>query len=35
MIDTIGGTDSVELILERLGRTRNNEEFLNTLNKDI
>ncbi|NLD72079.1 MAG: transcription termination factor Rho [Chloroflexi bacterium] len=35
MIDTIGGTESVELILERLGRTRSNEEFLNTLNKDI
>ena len=35
MIDTIGGTESVELILERLGKTRSNEEFLNTLNKDI
>ncbi|NLD44338.1 MAG: transcription termination factor Rho [Chloroflexi bacterium] len=35
MIDTIGGTESVELILERLGRTKSNEEFLATLNKDI
>jgi transcription termination factor Rho len=35
MIDTIGGMESVELILERLGKTRSNAEFLATLNKDI
>jgi len=35
MIDTIGGVEAVELILERLGKTRNNEEFLKTLNRDI
>jgi transcription termination factor Rho len=35
MIDTIGGLESVELILERLGKTRTNAEFLATLNKDI
>ena len=35
MIDTIGGLESVELILERLGKTRTNKEFLETLNKDI
>jgi transcription termination factor Rho len=35
MIDTIGGLESVELILERLGKTRSNAEFLATLNKDI
>jgi len=35
MIDTIGGLESVELILERLSKTRNNAEFLATLNKDV
>ncbi len=35
MIDTIGSFESVELILERLSRTKSNEEFLRTLNKDI
>ncbi|MBC7236127.1 MAG: transcription termination factor Rho, partial [Chloroflexi bacterium] len=35
MIDTIGGTESVELILERLARTKNNKEFLATLNREI
>ena len=34
MIDTIGGNDAVEPILERLGRTRSNEEFLSTLNRE-
>jgi len=35
MIDTIGGLESVELILERLGKTRSNADFLATLNKDV
>jgi transcription termination factor Rho len=35
MIDTIGSFESVELILDRLSRTKSNEEFLKTLNKDI
>jgi len=35
MIDTVGGLESVELILERLGKTRTNKEFLETLHKDI
>ncbi len=35
MIDTIGGLESVELIIERLSKTRGNGEFLATLNKDI
>ena len=35
MIDTIGGIESVELIIERLSKTRTNTEFLGTLNKDI
>jgi transcription termination factor Rho len=35
MIDTIGGLESVEPVLERLSKTKNNAEFLATLNKDI
>ncbi len=35
MIDTIGSIESVELILDRMSRTKSNEEFLKTLNKDI
>jgi transcription termination factor Rho len=35
MIDTIGGLESVEPILDRLRKTRSNEEFLSTLSKDI
>lgn len=35
MIDTIGSTESVELVLDRMNRTKSNAEFLMTLNKDI
>jgi len=35
MIDTIGGLEATEPILERLAKTRSNEEFLATLNKDM
>jgi transcription termination factor Rho len=35
MIDAIGGSESVELILERLAKTRTNTEFLATMNKDM
>jgi len=35
MIDTIGSLESVELIIDRLNRTKSNAEFLATLNKDI
>ncbi len=35
MVDTIGGVESVEPILERLRRATTNTDFLNTLNKDI
>ena len=35
MIDSIGGLESVEPILERLSKTRTNEDFLATLNKDL
>ena len=34
MIDAIGGNEALQPVIERLSRTRNNEEFLNTLNKD-
>ena len=33
MIDTIGGQDALEPVLERLNRTKTNTEFLQTLNK--
>lgn len=35
MIDTIGGNESTEPILERLGKTKDNAEFLATLSKNI
>jgi len=35
MIDTVGGLESVELVLDRLGKTKTNAEFLATLNKDV
>jgi transcription termination factor Rho len=35
MIDTIGGLEAVEPVLDRMRRTRSNAEFLATLNKDI
>jgi len=35
MIDTIGGVEATEPVLDRLSRTRGNAEFLATLNKDI
>jgi transcription termination factor Rho len=35
MLAAIGGTEALEPLLERLRRTRNNREFLATLNKDV
>jgi len=35
MIDTVGGLESVELVLDRLGKTKTNAEFLATLNRDV
>jgi len=35
MTDTIGSLESVEPILDRMRRTKSNEEFLKTLNKDV
>ncbi|MCL6430086.1 MAG: transcription termination factor Rho [Anaerolineae bacterium] len=34
MIDAIGGNEALQPMIERLARTRNNEEFLNNLSKD-
>ena len=34
MLDAIGGNEALAPMIERLGRTRNNEEFLNTLSKE-
>ncbi|MFH1927874.1 MAG: transcription termination factor Rho [Chloroflexota bacterium] len=34
MIDALGGLEAIEPILDRLRRTRSNEEFLASLNKD-
>jgi len=35
MIDTIGGNESTEPILERLGKTKSNADFLATLSKNV
>ena len=35
MIDTIGGIESVELVLDRLRKTRTNSEFLATLHREV
>ncbi|MDI7277646.1 MAG: transcription termination factor Rho [Anaerolineae bacterium] len=34
MIDAIGGNEALQPMIERLARTRNNEEFLNSLSRD-
>ncbi len=34
MIDAIGGNEALQPMIERLARTRSNEEFLNSLSKD-
>ncbi|HOQ98758.1 MAG TPA: transcription termination factor Rho [Anaerolineae bacterium] len=34
MIDAIGGNEALAPVIERLARTRTNEEFLNTLSRD-
>jgi transcription termination factor Rho len=34
MLDALGGMEAIEPVLDRLRRTRSNEEFLATLNKD-
>jgi len=35
MIAAIGGLEGVQLLLERMAKTKSNEEFLKTLNKDL
>jgi transcription termination factor Rho len=36
MIDALGGgADAVEPVLQRLGKTRSNAEFLSTLNRGV
>ncbi len=35
MLSAIGGIDGTELLLQRLVRTKNNRDFLDTLNKDV
>jgi transcription termination factor Rho len=35
MISAIGGVEATELVLQRMGKTKNNKEFLATLNKDF
>jgi len=35
MVSAIGDEDSIELLLQRMGKTKSNKEFLDTLNKDL
>nr|MBA2363694.1 transcription termination factor Rho [Chloroflexia bacterium] len=35
MVGMLGGTEGTELLLQRLGKTKTNEEFLGTLNKEL
>jgi transcription termination factor Rho len=35
MVSMLGGTEGTELVLGRLAKTANNNEFLATLNKEI
>jgi transcription termination factor Rho len=36
MIDALGGgADAVEPVLQRMGKTRSNAEFLSTLNREV
>ncbi len=35
MVSAIGDEDSIELLLQRMGKTKSNREFLETLNKDL
>ena len=35
MVQAIGGTEGIELLLTRMAKTASNREFLSTLNKDI
>ena len=35
MISAVGGLDGLQLLLERMAKTKSNEQFLATLNKDV
>jgi len=35
MVSALGGLESVELVLQRLAKTKSNEQFLATLNQDV
>jgi transcription termination factor Rho len=35
MMAAIGDEESVELVLQRLGKTKSNKEFLDTMNKSL
>ncbi|UCC77340.1 MAG: transcription termination factor Rho [Anaerolineales bacterium] len=35
MVSAVGGLESVELVLQRLAKTKSNEQFLSTLNQDF
>ncbi len=35
MVSAVGGLESVELVLQRLAKTKSNEQFLATLNQDV
>ena len=35
MVSALGGLESVELVLQRLAKTKSNEQFLGTLNQDL
>jgi transcription termination factor Rho len=35
MMSAIGGLEAIELVLQRMAKTKSNEEFLATLNKDF
>jgi transcription termination factor Rho len=35
MVAAIGGTEGLELLMQRMGKTKSNQEFLGTLTKDL
>jgi transcription termination factor Rho len=35
MVNVLGGTEGIELVLARLSKTKDNNEFLSTLTKDV
>ncbi len=35
MVSMLGGSEGTELVLSRLSKTQSNQEFLETLNRDV